>query len=267
MKKLFKLLNFYFKIWKKYTINSFTTYLESRFSVIIFILGKLLRLIFFLLFLLLLVSKTKSLGGFTIYQMALFYLTFNLIDTLTQLLFREVYRFRSLIIEGRFDYILIQPINSLFRSLTGGADLLDVFMLIPIIGGIIYMFINIPGLNPCSVVAYLLLVINSLIIAASFHIFVLSIGVMTTAVDHTIMIYRDISSMGRIPIDIYKEPLRAFLTFIIPIGIMMTFPAKALFGLLSPIYIVISLGISLIFFYLSIKLWRYSLTKYSSASS
>ncbi len=75
------------------------------------------------------------------------------------------------------------------------------------------------------------------------------------------------TSMGRIPIDIYKEPLRGLLTFIIPVGIVMTFPAKSIMGLLSIQGITISFFVGVTVFYLSLRTWRYALTKYSSASS
>lgn len=257
----------YFKIWKKYTINSFSIYLDSRFGAVIFLIGKLLRFFFFFGFLFLLLSNTKNLGNFNIYQMAFFFLTFNLIDTSTQLLYREVYRFRPMVVEGRFDYVLLQPISSLFRSLCGGADLLDLVMLVPIVITTIYIALRLPHLSLTNTILYVVLIINSLILTTALHIIVLAVGILTTTVDDTIMIYRDITSMGRIPIDIYREPLRGLLTFIIPVGVIMTFPAKALFGLLSLTYIFISFGIALILFYLSIKLWRYALIKYTSVSS
>jgi len=86
-------------------------------------------------------------------------------------------------------------------------------------------------------------------------------------IDHTVMIYRDLVSMGRLPIDIYKEPFKSLLTFIVPVGVMVTIPAKALIGLVGPVGVVSSLifGLALLFF--SIKFWHYALKKYTSASS
>ena len=101
----------------------------------------------------------------------------------------------------------------------------------------------------------------------SFHILVLAIGVITTEVDNTLWLFRDITQMGRFPIDIYQNPLRSFITFVIPVGVMVTFPAKAAMGLLSFNSVLISVGIGVAFLYLSIMFWRFSLKKYSSASS
>jgi ABC-2 type transport system permease protein len=95
----------------------------------------------------------------------------------------------------------------------------------------------------------------------------LGFGILTTAVDNMIMLYRDLTQMGRFPIEIYHEPLRGILTFVIPVGIMMTFPTKALFGLLSIQGISIALALGLGLFVLSMKFWQYSLKQYSSASS
>ena len=44
-------------------------------------------------------------------QMLVFYLCFNIVDTIGQLLFREVYRFRSLIVTGGLDMVLVKPLN------------------------------------------------------------------------------------------------------------------------------------------------------------
>src|SRR3972149_1250353 len=94
-----KRLIFYLRIWMKYTINSFSISLVSRFGAIVFLIAKMLRFIFFLIFLILLLNKTNSLGSFNLYQIAFFFLVFNFIDSLTQLLYREVYRFRPMVVE------------------------------------------------------------------------------------------------------------------------------------------------------------------------
>ena len=83
------------------------------------------------------------------------------------------------------------------------------------------------------VLGFIVLLINSLLISGAFHIFVLSLGVLTTSVDHLIMVYRDMTGLVRVPVDFYTQPLRFLITFIIPLGIMYTFPAQALMGLLS----------------------------------
>jgi ABC-2 type transport system permease protein len=81
------------------------------------------------------------------------------------------------------------------------------------------------------------------------------------------MIYRDLTSLGRLPVDIYKEPLKAFLTYLIPVGIMMTLPAKAAMGLVAPMGILVAFLVGAIALIVAFRFWNYALTKYSSASS
>lgn len=257
----------YFNVWIKLTGASFQNFFVSRIGAILFLFGKVLRFVFFFLFLVLLVSKTQVFAGYNLWQVILFYLTFNFVDSATQMVFREVYRFRQQVVSGNFDLILMKPVNSLFRVLFGGADLLDMITLLPFIIFVGIAAYNIPGLTFMGVITYILLVANALWIAMSFHIMVLALAILTTEIDHAIMIYRDFTGMGKLPVDIYGEPLRSFVTFVIPVGIMMTYPAKAMMGLLNISGVVFAVFLGAAFFSLSIILWRYALRRYTSASS
>jgi len=263
MKSLFR----YIRLWTKLTVNSFLVSLTTRLSVLLFLLGKMLRFVLFFIFLLTLFSRTNRLADYSSSQVIFFFLTFNLIDTLAQLFFREVYRFRPMVVSGDFDLVLIKPINPLFRALAGGADPLDLVMLVPYIGGLVYVGGLAGGVTLGQFLYYVLLLANGLLIATGFHILVLALAIVTTEIDHAIMIYRDITSMGRIPVDIYREPLRSFLLFVIPVGVMVTVPARAFLGLLSPIAGLGACVIGVVFFSLCLGIWRYALRQYSSASS
>ncbi len=231
-----------------------------------FLTGKIIRFTFFIGFLYFLILGTKSLAGYTSQQAIFFFLVFNLVDVLSQFFFREVYRFRPKIISGDFDLTLTKPSNALFISLMGGADIIDLITIPPIFAATVYVGAL---LQPSflQVLTCLLLIVNGLMIATAFHIAILAFGIMTTEIDHIIMIYRDLTSFGRFPVDIYKQPLQGILTYLIPIGIMITFPARALMGILDVGGIFISLTIGVASMIAAIKFWNYALKKYSSASS
>lgn len=257
----------YFKIWWIFAVNSFQTQLVVRWAVLIFLFAKILRFAVFSIFIILLVGKTSALAGYTLDQTIFFYLSFNLVDMLSQLLFREVYRFRPQVISGNFDFYLIKPFSPLFRSLASGPDLIDLITFFPLLGAIVYFIVKLNIFNPLNITSYIILTGLGFMIALSFHILVLALAVMTTEIDHAIMVYRDIVSLGRMPIDIYTQPLRGFITFIIPVGIMMSFPAKSLLGLLSPLSIIYAFFFTATLFIISLKIWGYALKQYSSASS
>ncbi len=255
------------KIWWQYTLNSFQQILLNRTAVLLLTSGKIIRIALFFIFLMFLFQGAKTLAGYNRNQIIFFYLSFNLVDTFAQLFFREVYRFRSMVVSGSFDFYLVKPMNPLIRILLGGTDLMDLLVLILIIITTVW-FATVNNLisSPWQWGLYLILVLNSLIIAAAFHIFVLGVGIMTTSVDHLMMIYRDFSSMLRIPVDLYTEPIRFLLTFALPLGIMITFPAKALLGILPVHLIFISFVFSFLGFFLAYRFWLFALRKYTSAS-
>lgn len=246
--------------------NSFMDVLFQKMAFVIFLTGKVLRFLMFFGFLFFLLKGTKNLAGYNLNQTIFFFLTFNFVDVIAQFLFREVYRFRPLVVNGGFDLILAKPMSALFRVLMGGADVIDLATIPPLIFAL-YWIGNLLHPTQLQLLMFLFLLINGLLIATAFHIAVLSFGIITLEIDHTIMIYRDLTSLGRLPIDIYKEPLRSILTYLIPVGIMVTLPAKALMGLVSPVGVILSLSIGILAVILAIRFWRFALTKYASASS
>ncbi len=251
----------------KYYTNSLQKQLMNLPMVMIFFVSKLLRYGLFLVFLFLLMNGVKNLGGYTREQIIIFYLIFNIIDTLGQLLFREVYYFRPLVISGNFDMVLTKPFNPLIRVLLGGPDLMDTGVFVILIGMLVYTLSNFVRLDSFLIFYFVLMIINSLLITAAFHISVLAIGILTLSVDHLVMIYRDLSSLMRIPVDLFTQPLRSFITFVIPLGIMFTFPAKVLLGLLSWQLVLVSFAFGLGGLLLSIRFWNYALKHYQSAGS
>lgn len=260
IKYLLKNIKIFF-ILSSYSLRST---LDHRTGVIVFLLGKILRFLFYFAFIFLVFSQTKFLKGYQLNQAIIIYLTFNLIDTMAQILFREVYRFRPLVVSGNFDLVLVKPFSPLLRVLLGGIDFLDFLLLFPYLILLCFFLISYP---PLFIFHYLLLIINSLILATAFHILVLSSGILFTTVDHAIMIYRDLTSFGRFPLEIYRKNLQNFLTFVLPIGVMFAFPPKALFGLLSGKIIFFAFIISLTLLTISLKVWEFSLKKYQSGGS
>lgn len=249
------------------TSNVIMADISKRFSAVFLLTGKIVRIVLFGSFLLILLSGKKQLAGYSVDQVAVFYLTFNLIDTVSQLLLRGTYYFRSLVLKGDLDYILAHPLNPLFSVLLSHTDILDFIMLWPILFALIYSILRLPSVNLFNYLVYSILVINGLLVAITFHIIVLSLAIVTYGVDNVLMIYRDLSSLARVPVDLYREPIRFIITFVLPVGIMITIPVKALLGLLSPWVVFLSFTTSVAFFFVSLRLWDHSLKSYSSASS
>lgn len=243
---------------------SLKTTLQARLGILLFVLGKLLRFGFIFGFLFLIFSQTKSLYGYSFQEAMIFFMTFNLIDNAAQLLFREVYRFRPLIVSGGFDLVLTKPFHPFLKVLIGGVDYMDALTLILYLIITLVIALQIKVIFWTNILLYLLLVGNGLIIATAFHIVVLALGILVTSVDHTIMIFRDLTSIGKFPLEIYREPIRFIFTFIFPIALMMNLPAQVLIGKINFNLILIALIIALGGLTLSVLLWKKAVRHYQS---
>ena len=119
----------YLKVWFQLAHISFAEQLATRFSSILFLIGKIARFALFLVFLVSLTARSGGLSGYTKDQAIVFFLVFNLADIFTQLFFRGVYFFRQKVVSGEFDFFLVKPMNPLFRIMAGYTDFLDLITL------------------------------------------------------------------------------------------------------------------------------------------
>ncbi|MBI5151433.1 MAG: ABC-2 family transporter protein [Candidatus Pacebacteria bacterium] len=262
------LITRYIKFWFLFAKYEVLKQFSSMFSVVFFFFGKSVRFFSFLLLLIVLQQHTKAMAGFTLEQVIIFFFTFNYIDLISQIFLRGVYMLSGKVRSGEFDFYLTQPMNLLFRTMAGNPDFNDLLLFIPLVlFSLWYTFTFIPTITLWSFILYLIFLIHGLLISLSFHIFVVCLGIVTTEIDNTIMVYRDISQMGRFPLEIYREPLRGFMTFVLPVGIMISVPSKALMGLASPMLLLFSLFITWLFFFFALRTWNSSLKMYTSASS
>lgn len=250
-----------FALLSKYSI---ATAFQNGASVILFTAGKLFRFAFFFFFIYYLVDQTQALKGYTVDQALIFYLTFNVVDSIAQTLYREVYRFRHLVVSGEFNAVLVKPFPALMRVLIGGVDPMDFLISLGYVMLTSHYALNIYHGDYLSFLLYWGFVINALLIATAFHIIVLAFGIITADVDHTILIYRDITSAGRFPLDIYREPLRSVLIFVIPVGIMISTPALALFNSLSVVSAAVGLVIGATSIIIAGVCWSSAVKKYQS---
>jgi len=259
----------YCKVWLRLGKMRFQEYyIQSRLHSLFLISGKLVRFSFFFIFIIALLTKTQTLAGFSLYQTLLFFMTFNLIDITSQFFFRSAYAIGWMINKGEVDFILTQPINSLFRIISDNIDFLDLATLAPVIMvlGLVITRLQTP-ITSTNFILYILLCFNALLIAFSIHVAIIALSILTQEISSEIWIYRDLMTMTRFPIDIYSRSIQLVLTFLVPIAVMVSFPAKVLLEVLSWQWIILAFLIGAISFGVSIRFWHFALRKYSSIST
>ncbi len=257
----------YARIWGRLAQMSLMNQLSTKMASLGFLLGKLMRFGFFLVFIIAIFRHAKTLSGYSLEQTVFFFLTFNLIDIAAQFLFRGMYGVRTIVENGDFDYYLSQPLDPLFRIAIHMTDFLDLLSLVPVLAMLAYSGARLPGASWGGAALYFLLIGSGIAIATAMHIAVAGVAVWTQELENTIWVYRDLMTFGRFPVDIYSGPVRWVLTFVIPIAVIVSFPAQAMMGRLAPIWVAYSLCLAAASLAASLAFWRLAVRNYTSVSS
>lgn len=112
----------------------------------------------------------------------------------------------------------------------------------------------------------------TLLVAGALALYGLWLVIVSTAfwfvrIDNLSYLLASILDAGRWPVTIYRSAVRFVLTFIVPVGIMTTWPALSLRGEMQPSTAVAAIATSAVFLVVSRLVWRFALRHYASASS
>lgn len=254
--------------WRRLAVNNFLTLMNTRVSFASYLAGKIIRFGFYLLFLFSLIGESNILAGYNKFEVLVFFLTFNFIDIGAQILFRGTYNIGHILVkQGKFDYVLLKPFNPLLHSLSNIVDFIDLATLLVLIPFLGWAIGQLDEIGQIGLVLYALLLLNGLVIAAAFHILAGAVAILTFESHHVMFVYRNLTDMLRFPIDIYPQALQLVMITVVPVGIMIAFPVKALLGLLTPQLIWSAFLVSAVALWLSLKTWNWAVKQYQSASS
>ncbi|GIW63069.1 MAG: multidrug ABC transporter permease [Patescibacteria group bacterium] len=265
---MIKEISFYFKIWLSFAQKSFAKSFYNRVSSILFLIGKIVRgIVAFTFFFSIFSRLTVNVSGYGLKEIILYFLIYNILVSLSDFLFREVYEFRAKVVSGDLDLVLTKPISPLFNCLLTGADPLDLLIvLLLIIAMIVFLLLNF-SVSLSMFLLFIICFVLAMLIQTAFYISVMAFGIIFLEVDHIIGIYRDIQFLAEVPIRFYKSFFQFVLTYIVPVGIAVAVPVEVLIGLFNLKNILVFSFVSLFYFMLSLYFWNYALKKYSSASS
>ena len=100
-----------------------------------------------------------------------------------------------------------------------------------------------------------------------FWLMLTSTAFWIVRVDYMINLFQGLYAAGRYPVGIYPRWLKTGLTFLVPVAFAVTVPAEALTSRLTPLTLLGTLGLTLLFILLARLVWRLGLRNYSGASA
>lgn len=167
---------------------------------------------------------------------------------------------------GNMDFALLKPIDAQFNISTRHINILRVPDILIGIGLLAYAISGI-SVTILGIFLSVLMYLSSIII-----VYCLWLALSTTAfwfvkTQNATELFQGVFGAARFPVTAFPVPVRALLTFVIPIAFVTTVPAQALIGKLTPLLALTSPLVALLLFGASRWFWLKAVSSYTSASS
>jgi ABC-2 type transport system permease protein len=214
-------------------------------------------------------ANTKEIGGWGPSELIALLGVWRLVNVLmATIVWPNTEKFNNGVRDGSLDYTFLQPANSqLLVSITRIViwRVFDFAIAIALI--VIGMTSGNMVTSPLQVAAFLALTLSGAAIIYSLWIVLISMTFWFTKFDNNVTIMQALMDAGRFPAQVYPAWLRALITFVIPIAVATTVPLQALRGELLWWQIIGFFAIGAAAVWISSRVWKAGVRRYSGASS
>ncbi len=169
---------------------------------------------------------------------------------------------------GAFDYTLLRPADAQFLVSTARFAPWRALDVVGGVGLLIYAFVRLdraPSL--AQIGAGLVLLGAGLLVMYSLWIMIVATAFWVVRMDNLIYLLSSVFDAARWPSSVFRGTWRIVFTFVIPLALMTTYPARALLGTLTLTGGLLALVGAVAVAALARLVWRLALRSYTSASS
>jgi len=269
MKQLANKIKHYLKVYLLLCKLSVQSVIVYRANALITGLAPVVWLLTVLVFINVIYSNVKELGGWNYWQVVFLTGIHEIIFLITWMTFATNLRiFIGNIVNARADQDFLRPINTKFLISFKTFDFTNIGSIINVIVIFIYSGSKIiTDVNPNRIFGFFILIVIAFFvyyflsfIISSLCLFIINAG---TLFDWLF----ELTDFDRYPANIYSPTLRIiFLTFL-PILFFSYVPTSYLFGKIGNEYILLGLVIVALLYFISSVVWKYGLKNYQSASN
>ncbi len=218
---------------------------------------------------LVLFSYTTVMNGWTLGQMIVLLGVYYVVQGAEELVMQPSFeRFMEHVREGTLDFILLKPVNSQFmvsfRHFQTVQALQVVLGLVITVVGVLRLAGTV---TVASALSFALTLACGFVLIYALLLVLSTLAFWFVRVDNLLAIFWAFIDAGRFPVDIYPGWLRITMSTVIPVGIAVTVPAKAIAGLVDPQTVTLVLAATVAAFLISRAFWRRGLRAYTGASA
>lgn len=244
-------------------------YLENRVNTIGTLIISFISVFIAVLFIEFIYSFINDIKGWSKFQVIFLIGVSQLFGVLFSMIFlRSINYVPNVVNRGYLDLLLTKPANSQFLLSFRFIRTYEFLNLVPGALLIYYSLSNLGYRGNFGIWAlFILAFISGMLILYGLFF---SLATLTFWFGH----FNSLSSVIRvlmeplsIPVDFFGNNIRFLLTYILPLGFVVTIPVKLFFGLETRGFLLLSAVISILSVSFSIWLWNLALKRYTSASS
>jgi ABC-2 type transport system permease protein len=259
-------LTIYAALWK----NSVAREMSFKGNFILWIVVELLWFGLQLSFVTVVYSQTNSIGSWTKWQMVLLVGASNFIQQIYQAFFlTNCTGLSELVRTGKMDFLLALPVNTRFIVSTRQVDL-GAFVNALFAVCVMIWAAGKLNLHPTfgDFFGFAALCVVGIFIHYSLMFMLAAISFWTVRAQGVVYGYYNLFNIARMPDEVFRGAFKAVFTFALPILLVSNVPVRVLADkITSPAMWLLLIGLGIVWALISEWFWRFSLRRYTSAST
>ena len=265
---MIKTLTKYFSLYLSMFKASFIADLEYRANFFTRILTDVFWYIAQIVTFEVLYQHTQKIGDWGVKEMRVFLGLLFVIDAIYMIIIHEnLDNLSEKVRKGDLDLLLAKPVNSQFMITLQKANTAIIGNLFLGLAWLIYSLNGLSDFNYLRLLWLLVLVPCSLVVIYSMRFIFSATAVIFTKSENLQFLWWQVYRLGMRPDSMYNPVIKWILLTIIPVGVIVSLPARALLNPPELFYLVWPVLLVPILLYATHRFWTFALTHYSSASS
>lgn len=213
-------------------------------------------------------THTEKIGDWNVQEMRVFLGLLFVIDAFYMIIIHEnLDNMSEKVRKGDLDLLLAKPVNSQFMVTLQKANTAIMGNLILGSAWLFYSLAHLEGFNYFRLLWLLVLVPCSLVVIYSMRFIFSATAVIFTRSENLQFLWWQVYRIGMRPDSMYNPFIKWVILTVIPVGVIVSIPARALLNPPNYFYLLWPIILVPILLYLTAKFWNFALKHYSSASS
>lgn len=250
--------------------NSLMREMGFKVNFLLWIVVELLWFVLQITFFLVLYTHTDAIGTWTRWQVVMLVGASHFIQQLfTALFLNNCVQLSEHVRTGRLDFLLLLPVNTRFVVSLRHVDLGSYVNAATAVVVMVYAARRL-DLHPtlAELAGFGVLLVAGMLIHYSLMYMLACLSFWTVRAQGVVWSYYNLFNLARFPDEAFRGLFKVAFTYALPVLLVVNVPVKWLVDKLhSPWELLLLVGMSLLFLWISEGFWRLSLRRYTSASA